>query len=174
MGKGERGQRSALFRSSAQHNDTRFPAARSHDVAVKQLDSLEAWKCSKELARSAYRLTLQAPLSHHFRLSDQIRRAAISIPANIAEGYALGSTAQFLRCLKISLGSATELFTHLSLLHALSILPDPEVAQCLELCDRVVSMIIGLIRKLMGRGALTHPASRLPHPASERIQKSLG
>src|SRR5437867_6952024 len=66
-------------------------------------------------------------------LVDQIRRAAISIPANIAEGYALGSTAQFLRCLKISLGSATELFTHLSLLHALSILPDPEVAQCLEL-----------------------------------------
>ncbi|MGH2670257.1 MAG: four helix bundle protein, partial [bacterium] len=70
----------------------------------------------------------------------------------IAEGYALGSTAQFLRCLKISLGSSTELLTHLSLLQALSILPGPEVVNCLELCDRVVSMIIGLIRKLMGKG----------------------
>ncbi len=119
---------------------------------MRRLQSLDAWRCAQALSQAAYLLTKSEKLSTHFALVDQIRRAAISIPANIAEGYALGSTAQFLRCLKISLGSATELFTHLSLLHALSILPDSEVAQCLELCDRVISMIIGLIRKLMGTG----------------------
>src|SRR5213080_3618889 len=69
----------------------------NHIDAMKQLASLEAWKCANALARSAYRLTLQAPLSRHFGLSDQIRRAAVSVPANLVEGYALGTTMQFVR-----------------------------------------------------------------------------
>ncbi|HEY6207563.1 MAG TPA: four helix bundle protein [Gemmatimonadales bacterium] len=119
---------------------------------MRRLHSLDAWRSAQELSHAAYRITNSEKLSKHFALVDQIRRAAISIPANIAEGYALGSTAQFLRCLKISLGSTTELFTHLSLVHALRILPDSEVVQCLELCDRVISIVIGLIRKLMRQG----------------------
>src|SRR5207249_12295822 len=51
----------------------------------------------------------------HFGLSDQIRRASASIPANIAEGYAMGTTPQFIKFLRIALGSATELATHSSL-----------------------------------------------------------
>jgi four helix bundle protein len=118
---------------------------------MKRLESLDAWRGAQELARAAYLLTTSPQLRKHFALVDQIRRAAISIPANMAEGYALGSTPQFLRCLKIALGSATELHTHLSLLKALSILPDNDVRQCAELCNRVVSMTIGLIRKLLSK-----------------------
>ena len=70
---------------------------------------------------------------------------------HLAEGYALGSTAQFVRCLKIALGSATELLTHLTLLQSLNLVPEHDLQQCIELCDRVVSMIIGLIRKLTDR-----------------------
>src|SRR5436853_4720757 len=87
----------------------------NHIGAMKQLASLEAWKCANALARSAYRLTLQAPLSHHFGLSDQIRRAAVSVPANLVEGYALGTTMQFVRCLRIAFGSAAELHCHLEI-----------------------------------------------------------
>jgi four helix bundle protein len=118
---------------------------------MRKLRTLPAWRRAHELAHAAYSLTNSPALARHFALVDQIRRAAISVPANIAEGYALGSTPQFLRCLKISLGSCTELLTHLSLLQALRILPESEVAPCVELCDRVTGLIIGLIRKLMGR-----------------------
>src|SRR2546422_7737778 len=59
----------------------------------------------------SYRLTLEPPLSRHYSLSDQIRRAAPSIPANIAEGYGLATRPQFVRCLRIALGSANELRT---------------------------------------------------------------
>jgi len=115
---------------------------------MRKLQNLDAWRGAQELARSAYLLTMVTTVSKHFGLIDQIRRAAASVPANIAEGYALGSTAQFVRCLKIALGSATELLTHLTLLQSLDLVPEPELSECIELCDRVVSMVIGLIRKL--------------------------
>jgi len=88
---------------------------------VKRLASLKAWTCGKTVARSAYKLTLDDPLRRHFGLADQIRRAAAAIPANIAEGYALATTPQFVRCLRIALGSATELLTHLELVQDLSL-----------------------------------------------------
>src|SRR5438309_4525130 len=116
---------------------------------MRKLQNLDTWRGAQELARAAYLLTTAPTLSKHFALVDQIRRAAISIPANIAEGYALGSTPQFVRCLKIALGSSTELHSHLTLLRNLRLIPDAELQPCTALCDRVVSMIIGLIRKLM-------------------------
>jgi four helix bundle protein len=115
---------------------------------MRRRESLDAWRCAHETARAAYLLTMQSALSKHFALSDQIRRAAISIPANIAEGYALATTPQFVRCLRIGLGSAAELKSHLTLLNALNLAPAPDVAESLELCDREISMLIGLLRKL--------------------------
>jgi len=118
---------------------------------MRKLQHLDAWRGAQQLARSAYLLTMALTVSKHFGLIDQIRRAAPSVPANIAERYALGSTPQFVRCLKIALGSATELLTHLTLLQSLNLVPEHDLQQCIELCDRVVSMIIGLIRKLTDR-----------------------
>jgi four helix bundle protein len=118
---------------------------------MRKLQNLDAWRGAQELARASYLLTMAPTVSKHFALVDQIRRAAISVPANIAEGYALGSTAQFVRCLKIALGSSTELLTHLTLLESLHLIPEGEFQPCIDLCNRVVSMIIGLIRKLMSR-----------------------
>jgi len=86
---------------------------------VRQLEALDVWRGALDLAEVAYRLTMEAPLQRHFALVDQVRRAAISIPANIAEGYALSTTMQFVRCLRISLGSASELRSHLELIRRL-------------------------------------------------------
>ena len=115
---------------------------------VSKLNRLDAWRTAQELAYQAYLLTLAPPLSRHFALIDQIRRAALSVPANIAEGYALGTTPQFLRGLKISLGSNTELYSHLTVLARLDLVPSQDVRLVLELCNRVIAMTIGLIRKL--------------------------
>jgi len=118
---------------------------------MRKLQKLDTWRGAQELARVAYLLTTAPTVSKHFALVDQIRRAAISVPANIAEGYALGSTPEFVRCLKIALGSSTELLSHLTLLESLHLIPEAELRPCTELCNRVVAMIIGLIRKLMSR-----------------------
>jgi len=118
---------------------------------VRKLERLDTWRTAQELAYEAYLLTLDPQLSKHFALIDQIRRAALSVPTNIAEGYSLGTTPQFLRGLKIALGSNTELYSHLTVLARLGLMPAEEVRAVLELCNRVIAMIIGLIRKLAQR-----------------------
>jgi four helix bundle protein len=133
---------------------------------VHKLTSLVAWRKSRELSRSAYRLTLEGKLSKHFGLADQIRRAAAAIPANIAEGYALATTPQFIRCLRIALGSATELSTHLELAAEMDLITQEDAKQAILLCSRVIALLIGLLRRLGSRkvNGSTLPASRFPLP----------
>src|SRR5712691_7706422 len=83
-----------------------------HLWRMRNLESFDAWKLGQDVATLSYQLTLSPKLQRHYALKDQIRRAALSIPANIAEGYALGTTPQFLRCLRISVGSTAELRSH--------------------------------------------------------------
>ena len=115
---------------------------------MRNLESFDAWKLGQDLATLAYQLTLSPKLQRHFALKDQIRRAALSIPANIAEGYALGTTPQFLRCLRISVGSTAELRSHLENARRVHLIPEPDVSAGLKLCDRMLAVVIGLIRKL--------------------------
>lgn len=115
---------------------------------VRNLESFDAWRCGQDLASLAYKLTLSPQLHRHFALIDQIRRAALSIPANIAEGYALGTTPQFLRCLRIALGSTAELRSHLQVARRVHLIPERDVSATLDLCDRMLALVLGLIRKL--------------------------
>jgi len=115
---------------------------------MRNLESFDAWKLGQDLATLADQLTLAPKLERHFALKDQIRRAALSIPANIAEGYALGTTPQFLRCLRISVGSTAELRSHLEIARRVHLIPEPDVSAGLNLCDRMLAVVIRLIRKL--------------------------
>src|SRR5205823_10825978 len=136
---------------------------------MRQLESLDAWRAGQDLAEAAYRLTMESPLDQHFKLVDQIRGAAISIPANVAEGYALSTTSQFVRCLRISLGSAAELRTHLELTQRLNLADAHRVAEGITLCLRVISILVGLLRKLERRSG-----SRFPFPVSRFPPKTPG
>jgi four helix bundle protein len=91
---------------------------------------------------------MRQPLSRHFGIADQIRRAAVSIPANIAEGYALGTTRQLMRCLRIAHGSAAELLCHLRIARDLGLGAAGETEAALTLCDRVIALLIGTLRGL--------------------------
>ncbi len=115
---------------------------------VRKLERYDVWRAAQELAYQAYLLTLNPQLNRHFALIDQIRRAALSVPANIAEGYSLGTTPQFLRGLKIALGSNTELYSHLTVLARLELVSTQDVCAVIDLCNRAIAMIIGLIRRL--------------------------
>lgn len=139
---------------------------------MKQLETLEAWKCAQQLARAAYNLTLKPPLSRHFGMADQIRRAATSIPANMVEGYALGTTAQFIRCLRISLGSTAELHSHLKISMDLDLLPKTNGESIVALAERTLRLLIGLLRSLDARRGRT--PSPVPIPLSSRIHNQFG
>lgn len=130
---------------------------------MRKLESLKAWKTSQELAHAAYNLTMAPNLRHHFALIDQIRRAALSVPANIAEGYALASTPQFIRGTRIALGSAAELLSHLEVLQRLALVEPNSVTAAINLTDATLSLLVGLLKALNRRSS---HASPFPLPAS--------
>jgi len=116
-----------------------------------RLQELKVWQAGNRLARDAYRLTLATPLNRHFGLADQIRRAAVSIPANLAEGYGLGTTAQLIRCSRIALGSAYELRVHLEIARDMHLTAQGATDPVLSTTDEVIRMLIGLLKALQRR-----------------------
>jgi len=115
---------------------------------VRNLHSLESFNVGYRLALTVYRLTLRDPLARHFGLADQIRRAAISIPANVAEGYALGTRPQLIRHLRIALGSSAELGVHLDLAADLGLAERDDANKSRQDCTRLVALLIGLLKRL--------------------------
>jgi four helix bundle protein len=82
---------------------------------VKSFRDLDVWRLGLELAETVYRCTARFPKAELFCLTSQMRRAAVSIPSNIAEGRARNSSREFLHFLSISRGSLAELETQLEL-----------------------------------------------------------
>jgi four helix bundle protein len=82
---------------------------------AKSFRDLVVWRLGLDLVETIYRCTAEFPKSETFGLSAQMRRAAVSIPSNIAEGQARASSKEFLYFLSISLGSVAELTTQLEL-----------------------------------------------------------
>jgi four helix bundle protein len=117
---------------------------------VQQLESLVAYQVACRLSRMSYQLTRAGSLRDHRALASQIQRAAISIPANIAEGYALGTKPQWVRHLRIALGSAAELRSHLRLLADLRIVQRSDLTDHIKTVDRLIGLVVGLLK---GAGA---------------------
>jgi four helix bundle protein len=109
---------------------------------------LRVWGEAMTLAEMCYRHTQNFPRAEQFGLTSQIRRAAASIPANIAEGYGRDQTGSYVQFLRIAQGSCKELETHVLL--AGRVLGDDvqESAPLLEQAEIVGKMLRGLIRSL--------------------------
>ena len=88
-------------------------------ATVSRFEELGAWQKARELVDRVYRMTASGELARDFALRDQIRRAVLSIPSNIAEGFERGGRAEFLQFLSIAKGSAGEVRTQLYLALAL-------------------------------------------------------
>lgn len=111
----------------------------------KQLD---AWTTAVELAQLVYKTTDEFPAREQFGLTNQARRAAISIPSNIAEGAARQTKKEFIQFLYIAKGSLSELDTQLELARRLEYLEQRELESLVEMLERVDRMLSGLIRHL--------------------------
>ncbi len=108
--------------------------------------NLEVWKQSMELARNIYRKTKKFPADERFGLVVQMRRSAVSIPSNIAEGACRGSRKDFIRFLMIARGSLGEIETQSYLAKDLGYLED--IDEIIQLTNRVFRLICGLISSL--------------------------
>jgi four helix bundle protein len=93
---------------------------------------LRVWKEGIEIAKQVYLLSAIFPKDEKFGLTSQIRRAAVSIPSNIAEGAGRGSNKEFAHFLNIALGSAYELETQLILTQEFGFISNVELAPLLE------------------------------------------
>jgi four helix bundle protein len=116
-----------------------------------KLDSyrdLKVWQRAMDLAEACYRATKNFPRDELFGLTSQIRRAAASIAANIAEGYGREQTRTYIQFLRIAQGSLKELETHLLLSQRVGLI-DPQALDHLLLdCQEIGKMLRALIRSI--------------------------
>lgn len=110
--------------------------------------NLRAWQLGMAIAADVYRLTEAFPREEKFGLSSQMRRCAVSIPSNIAEGAARHSKKEFVNFLYIASGSLSELDTQLELSNTLGFLDRPSWEQLDEKLLETDKVILGLIRRV--------------------------
>jgi len=115
---------------------------------------LIAWQKSIDLVEEIFKVTSGFPKSEIYGLSNQMRRAAISIPSNIAEGAGRSHTKEFIQFLHIAEGSANELETQLIIVKRLNFLSEAAFNRLNEQLTEIIKMIVGLIKKLSYNSSL--------------------
>jgi four helix bundle protein len=119
---------------------------------INSYRDLKVWQDAVSLAEASYRVTRAFPRDEQFGLTSQIRRAAVSIAANIAEGHGRESTGSFVQSLRIAQGSLKELETHLLISHRVGTSQLPSIEPLLLQCDEIGKMLRALIRSLQQKG----------------------
>ncbi len=114
--------------------------------AINSYEDLIAWQKAYQLVLKVYEITRSFPADERFGLTQQMRRAAVSVPSNIAEGWGRGSRKDYIRFLNMARGSVYELLTQTRLVLDLNYLNDNKSAY--EDMKEVERILNGLIRSL--------------------------
>lgn len=109
---------------------------------------LIVWQKSISLVCMIYKVTENLPISEQYGLTSQIRRSAVSVPSNIAEGRSRGTRREFSRFLTISHGSAAELETQMEVAHRLFLKSNKDLNSIFKLINEIKAMLGAMIRKL--------------------------
>ena len=117
-------------------------------MAISTFEDLDAWRESMKLVREIYNLTKKFPQDERFGLTNQIRRAVVSIPSNIAEGHGRYSRAEYANFVSIAHGSLNEVRTQIRIAHMLGYITDEEGKNMVERCAKVGQIIGGLMKSL--------------------------
>jgi four helix bundle protein len=120
-------------------------------ASVKSYQDLRVWQDAMRLAVDVYRLTDTFPNHERYGLVSQLRRSAVSLPSNIAEGHARLSTRDYLRHVSIALGSLAELETQLQLSRELGFASDLVIAEVLLSTSSLGRQVRGLAKSLRRR-----------------------
>ena len=119
---------------------------------IKKVEDIEAWKKARELTRAVYNCSKIEPFSKDFALRDQMRRAAVSVMSNIAEGFERGGTKEFVQFLAIAKGSAGEVEAQLFVALDQKYISEGEFARLRDLAISTKRLIGGLMSYLRQSG----------------------
>jgi len=133
-------------------------------MALKTYRELEVWQRAMDLVVEVYRLSAEFPSREKFGLTSQIQRAAVSVPANIAEGYGRSHRGDYLHLLSVARGSLAELETHLAIAVRLGFLDRENAMDAWNLSQSVGQMLTKLIRSLESRKEIRRPETRDRRP----------
>ncbi len=117
-------------------------------MKVKSYKELKVWRKGVEIVDRIYEITEDFPQKELYVLTSQMQRSAISIPSNIAEGFARGHTAEYRQFLRTALGSCAELDTQLIIAHKRNYTTKTEIINLQEDLDHESRMIMNLIKSL--------------------------
>ncbi len=118
---------------------------------ISRFEDLDAWQQARELTRRVYEESRTVLFSKDFALRDQIRRAAVSVMSNIAEGYERGRDREFVQFLIVAKGSCGEVRAQLYVALDQGYLTDQDFAGLVGQAERTSQLIAGLIRYLRRR-----------------------
>ncbi len=125
---------------------------------VKSYRELIVWQKAMELATEVYGLVKLLPREETYALGDQMRRAAVSIPSNIAEGYGRSSKKDYANFLTMARGSAYEVETQILLCNRINLLSTSQVAPALQILTEITRMVNAMLAKLA------------PHPTPSTLE----
>ena len=118
---------------------------------MRNFRNLEVWSQSLELVKEVYTITQKLPKDEKFGLTSQMRRAAISIPANIAEGASRRTSVDFARFLDIALGSSFELETYIELISKVHTAEKMDLPKFLEQLHQIQKRVNALRESVLKR-----------------------
>ena len=125
--------------------------SKSESHTFQSYDRLRVWHEARALIKDVYRVTGNIPPSENNNLVSQLRRAAVSIAANIAEGTRRKTVQDYTHFLNIAEGSASEVKGLLTIANDVGYITSPEYARLFKLADTVTAMIFGLRLKISGK-----------------------
>ena len=121
------------------------------DQMIKSYKDLIVWKKAMDLAEEIYRLSRSFPKEEIYCLTSQIRRAAVSVPSNIAEGNERSSTLEYLHFLSIARGSLAEIETQLQLAIKLTYITSEQCSIAFQLSEEISKMLATLYTNLKAK-----------------------
>ena len=120
-------------------------------MAIKSYRDLKVWQKAMDLVVESYKIVSLLPKNEVYSLGTQIQRAAVSIPANIAEGHGREHLGDYLHHLSCANGSLMELETHFLIANRLSYITEPQLESLLRSTNELGRMLSGLVNKLRAR-----------------------
>jgi four helix bundle protein len=120
-------------------------------TTFKSYRDLEVWQRSMQLAKRIYQITQKFPSDERFGLTNQLRRASVSVPSNLAEGHARFGSGEFSRFISISMGSVAEIETQILLSTDLGYLTGELSREILEDLETIGKMLRGLAKSISKR-----------------------